>query len=71
MQPVKVYKIKMLYNFLNTRACCGHCILKATTEASWPLALTAAFTRNEGGNPYLAASSDFIPRNSAPVNPIG
>lgn len=41
--------------------------IKSSREASWLRPLSAAFTRSEGGNPYLAASSDFIPRNPAPV----
>lgn len=68
---IKAYKINMFCNFLNTCAWCGRFFFKFTEKrtGSFPSLEHLPEVR---GNPYLAACSDFIPRNSLlrPPHPV-
>lgn len=66
-QTIKAYKINMFCNFLST---CAWLYIKSH-QGKGAGCLRSRLHLPEGrGNPYLAASSDFIPRNPAPRAPI-
>lgn len=66
-QTIKAYKINMFCYFLST---CAWLYIKSH-QGKRAGCLRSRLHLPEGrGNPYLAASSDFIPRNPAPRAPI-